>query len=158
MGQLAKGVRQPWHCLILSINHLLPQLVRSLLARTRGSRLWMVSIFPQTQTDGPGSSFPGKRPLCSFHTELVCSYICRRLLMSRLWFWTLLRAFFTYLGGIILERSEYLAFPVSASDLHYLVRKKYLESPTLLDKTITKWTKTMVSLLSLQSANSDGFY
>ena len=54
--------------------------------------------------------------------------------------WTLVHAFYADSGGFMLETPDFVPFPITAKQLHYLVANEYLAMPTITKEEI--WDKS----------------
>ena len=50
--------------------------------------------------------------------------------------WTITHAFFADMGGFVLQTEDFPAFPLTARQLHYLVKEKHVEFPSTNEKDI----------------------
>ncbi|KAL9635625.1 MAG: hypothetical protein Q9164_003339 [Protoblastenia rupestris] len=54
--------------------------------------------------------------------------------------WTMVHAFYADSGGFVLETPDFVSFPITAKQLHYLVTHRYLPMPTITKEEI--WDKS----------------
>jgi hypothetical protein len=55
--------------------------------------------------------------------------------------WTIRHAYYSDMGGFVLQTKDYKAFPVNSVQVHWLVKKKYLEIPRITAKEIIDKSK-----------------
>lgn len=56
--------------------------------------------------------------------------------------WSLVHGFFADMGGILLESPDYPPFPVKAEELHYLIKHRHVDFPTISKDDIKASNKT----------------
>ena len=70
--------------------------------------------------------------------------------------WTLTHGFYADSGGFMLYSDDYVPFPITAKQLHYLVRNYYLPMPTISRKEI--WDKSKADLIAKTIASGQAVW
>lgn len=65
--------------------------------------------------------------------------------------WTMVHAFYADSGGFVLQPPDYVPFPVTAKQLHYLVTNEYLPIPEITRKEI--WDKSKADMFAKSIAS-----
>lgn len=55
--------------------------------------------------------------------------------------WTMRHAYYSDMGGFVLETKDFKAFPITSKQLHWLVKKKYIDLPQLTAREIDDKSK-----------------
>lgn len=55
-------------------------------------------------------------------------------------YWSPVHGFYADMGGFVLKSRDYVEFPISGQQLHYLVSQGYMQAPTISEKEI--WDKS----------------
>ena len=60
--------------------------------------------------------------------------------------WTMVHAFYADMGGFLLHSPDYISFPITAKQVHYLVKQRYLPVPNITKEEI--WDKSKADMFA----------